>query len=155
MIRRVFLVSAFVASLFVAGPSSAATCADGSLPTLARFVQPQDGMIQAQTGPTGTLTVQTGGVIPAIFISTTGSIQVEIEQSCLLTLDLVVYKNGNPNPIHTNSWTLSCNQSRVFDTVNIGLDGGNYTFQLSGTACNGKPTRGDGKGGFVGDPPIL
>ena len=156
MVRKLFPALFLLAALLVPGAGHAtANCSDGSLPTYARFVQPEDGMIQAQTGPTGVLTLQTGGVTPSVFLSTTGQITVEIEQSCLLTLVLTVFKDGQTSPVYTNSWQPECTQSNILDEVNIGLDGGSYNFQLSGTACNGKPLRTNGKGGVVGDPPIL
>ena len=157
MFRRLLVIATLASTMVLPSVSQATpeSCINGGDPTFAKFIRPSGGMVQAQTGPTGALTVQTGGVTPSIFLSTTGTIEVEIEQSCLLSLSLVVTKQGNPTPIHTNSWNLECTHSNVIDNVTIGLDGGEYTFQLSGTSCNGKGIRGDGHGGFVGDPPIL
>lgn len=157
MLRRLVLVALLSSTMVVPGTGRASVqgCLDGSEPTFARFIRPEGGQIQVNSGPTGVLTVTTGGPTPSVFISTTGEIVVEIQYGCLNAMDLSVYKAGNPTPIYTNGWDYECGSGTQTDFVAIGLDGGNYSFQLSGLTCADKPLRGDGKGGYVADPPLL
>ncbi|MEO7818179.1 MAG: hypothetical protein ABIS18_03415 [Actinomycetota bacterium] len=152
------LIVTLLGSLLVvpgSGQASIQGCTDQSEPTFANFIRPDGGKIQVQSGPTGVLTITTAGVLPSVFISTTGQIEVEIQYGCLNAMNLEVYKEGNSTPIYTNNWTYACGAGTQLDSVNIGLDGGSYSFQLTGLTCSNKPLRGDGHGGYVADPPLL
>lgn len=158
MIRRILASAVLLSAIAVptgahADPPS--SCFDRTHPTFAKFITPSGGSAQVNTTPTGAITVQTGGAVPAVFLSTTGSIQVQIDQACVMNLVLTVTKAGQTTPVHTRVWDLPCSHDTLTENVPIGLDGGDYKFELSGTTCTGQKGRTDQNGGFVGDPPIL
>lgn len=161
MVKRLLVLAVVAAAVAVPVAGSADPVTDPSMcfnrghATFAKFIRPQGGMLQAQTTPTGTLTLQSGGPVPAVFLSTTGVIDVEVEHACMRSLSLRVFKNGNPAPVYSSDWISECQHTTRVEQVAIGLDGGSYEFQVTGAACNGAPVRGDGQGGVVGDPPIL
>ena len=158
MFTRLMPVAVLAAALLLPLGASAdptGDCTRGSHPIFGELIRPQDGMVQAQTTPTGALSVQTGVTLPATFVSTTGQIEVEFEYACLQSLTLTVTKEGEPTPVHTNTFDVACEHDTGTDVVEIGLDAGTFSFELSGTTCTGAPITSDGRGGFVADPPVL
>lgn len=122
----------------------------------AKLLQPQSGQATVNAGPAGTYNLSTGGPVPSVTLSFTGTMDVVIEHSCLKTMSLDVYKDGNPVAIHHKDWTeLSCEHAQKTEPVTIGLDGGTYKFWLNGTSCNGLGFKHTPEGGIVGDPPLL
>ena len=158
MIKRLLALVVVLGAIvpLTASADPVGNCLRGEHATFGRLVQPQGGTAQVTTGPTGTIVVPTNAPIgtPAIVLSTTGSIQVQMEYACLQTISLIVTKDGS-GTVYSNAWEVDCVHDTKTVDVPIGLDGGNYTFQLEGTTCNGGPIVRDGQGGVVGDPPLI
>ena len=154
---RLAAVAALATSLASTAPHAsaehAADCADRSK-TFAKLLQPSGGTATVNAGPAGSYTLAAGSPVPSITVSFTGQMDVVIEHACLQHLTLDVTKDGG-GLVHHNEWTLSCEHATKTDSVNIGLDGGTYTFRLGGVSCDGRPLRSDGQGGVVADPPIF
>ena len=121
----------------------------------ARFLQPKSGQATVNAGPAGTYTLSTGGPVPSVTLSFTGSMDVVIEHSCLRALSLDVYKDGSTTPIHHADFAPECAHTTTTEPVTIGLDGGSYSFVLGGTSCTGIGFKNTPEGGLVGDPPLL
>lgn len=154
IVATAIAVAALGAGLLVPSAASAADCGRGT--TAAEFIQPQGGQLSANTHLGGVAyTLPQSGAPLAVMLSTTGQIQVEIKHKCLQAMRLTVYKDGQEAPIHTRTWEpLSCEEAIATDTVNIGLDGGNYRFVLDGVGCDGLKLRQTDQGGLVADPPL-
>lgn len=132
----------------VGAPAQAADCTGQPY---AQITQPDDGQLVVNGGP---IPIPVG---QSLTISTTGSVDVVIDVSCVEVLDLVVTKTapGDPTVIHESSRVLeTCDEHTVTEPVEIGLDGGQYRFDVSGISCQGRKLRTDGHGGTVVDPPL-
>ncbi|HVL91458.1 MAG TPA: hypothetical protein VM841_14615 [Actinomycetota bacterium] len=151
----VFAVAALGTGLLVPSSSVAqGQCQRGE--TAAKFTQPEGGQLSANTHLGGIAYTLPGSTTPlAVMLSTTGEVEVEIQHRCVQALRLIVYKDGEQAPIHTNAWAnLSCDEGVINDIVEIGLDGGSYRFELEGVGCDGSKLRSDGQGGLIVDPPL-
>lgn len=152
--RRGLLVAAILAGTLTVPAARSETLCQGP-DTFGRFLKPSDGQVYVQTQIGNQ---QTSGQGQAVYVSTTGTVEVVVEHQCVLSLTLTVVKQTpgvGPQIVYTRTWQpLDCGYGQKSDDVPVGLDGGDYDFELSGTSCNGKPIRPDGKGGFVGDPPL-
>lgn len=147
------VLTAGLAATTAPGRAEVGDCNDRET-TFAKLLQPQGGTATVNAGPAGTHNLAIGGPVPSVTLSFTGTIDVVIEHSCLLQMSLDVTKDGG-GLVHHKEWNLACEHETKTEPVNIGLDGGTYTFQLSGTSCSGRPMRGDGGGGVVADPPLF
>jgi hypothetical protein len=116
-----------------------------------KLLQPSGGQVVVNG-----VVVQTAGG-QSLTLSSTGTIDVVIEHACANLVTLTVTKQSplGDTVIHTNSWDgLHCDIGKLTDTVTIGLDGGQYRFDLGGNSCIGRKFRSDGHGGTVLDPPL-
>lgn len=154
MIRRLIL-AATVAALAVplVGHTALVDPNCGREKTNARFVQPENGKLVIE-GPAGAIDVPTGvPVAPGVVLSTNGTITVKIQQVCVESYFLRVTKNGTQ--IHGETVSTDCSEQTVSRTVTIGLDGGEYRFELlEGWGCNFVKMRESSEGHYVGDPPL-
>lgn len=122
------------------------------------FISPQNGQVTAQTQVLST-SVDTGSALQGVMVSTTGQIDVEIGHICLRFLSFQVREvapDGSETLIHQNKWDIPCGdavEQTETDTVEIGLDAGEYVFELSWTDCH-RETGGEGEHGWVTDPPL-
>lgn len=121
----------------------------------AKLLQPKSGQATVNAGPAGTHTLSVGDPVPSLTLSFTGTMDVVIEHSCLRTMSLDVYKDGNPVAIHHADFTPECTHDTTTEPVTIGLDAGEYRFALDGTSCSGIGFKHTPEGGLVGDPPIF
>lgn len=137
-----------------------------------RLIQPDEGdvIVTTQAG----VPIALDGMGQPIVISTTGQIQVVAAYGCLMNLTLTVTKTdpitGAQTPHSTHTWSdeelngpeadpgapsLCGRDLQVSTNVDIGLDAGEFDFQLTGESClPGIAIRDDGHGGFVADPPL-
>lgn len=116
-----------------------------------KLLQPAGGQVVANG-----IVVQSG-TGQSLSLSSTGTIDVVIEHSCAVVVDLTVTKKSptGDTVIHTKNWAgLPCGVAKLSDTVTIGLDGGQYQFDLGGNPCTGRKFRSDGQGGTILDPPL-
>lgn len=146
-IAKVLVAASITAALVAPAASQAQGCQDPSI----KILQPNGGQVIVNG-----LAVQAAGG-QSLTLSTTGTIDVIIEHDCAFQVDLKVTKTapGSPTVIHTNSWSpLACDKGTLKDVVMIGLDGGNYQFDVNGVSCEGRKLRSDGHGGTVIDPPL-
>lgn len=136
-----------------AEPTYDPECGRGGKAIHAEFIQPENGQLVVETA-NGTATFGGPDLLGAgVMVSTTGSITVEIDHGCVSSLVLTVYKGDVV--IHENGWdTNDCGETTSTDSVEIGLDGGEYTFELSGEGCNFAPLVPASEGHYVGDPPL-
>lgn len=127
--------------------------------TFARFLQPASGQATVNAGPAGTYTLSSGGPVPSVTLSFTGTMDVVIEYSCLRTMGLTVTKDdptgGPATVVHTAAWKLECEHATKTEPVTIGLTGGQYHFALDAISCTGIGFKHTPEGGLVGDPPLL
>lgn len=160
MIRRLIL-AASLAALAAPVAGHAATDFDpecgrppAGKPIHAEFTQPEDGKLVIEH-PAGTVSLGTGdpaGIGTGVVLSTNGTITVQIAHGCVDYMRLTVKKGGAV--IHAEDIDTTCEETTTSRTVNIGLDGGEYTFQLEGLGCNAKPLIPTSDGHYVGDPPL-
>lgn len=135
-------LTATILSLLLAFGATVPVQADETEPCAepgAWFISPDEGQVVVQTQAGGTTI---GGTpLQGVFISTTGVIEVEIGHDCLSALEFYVDKveaDGSTTEIHHTMWQgdeLGCAQDIVTDTVEIGLDGGEYVFGLGWRDC--------------------
>lgn len=145
---KLITAAAMLAALAVPTAGSAANACDDPY---VKLLQPQGGQVVVNG-----ISIQSG-TGQSVTLSSTGYMDVLIQHSCALEVELTVTKTspGAPTVIHQNSWTgLSCEVGELSDSVNIGLDGGTYQFDLGGKPCTGRKFRSDGHGGTVLDPPV-
>ncbi|MFP5224692.1 MAG: hypothetical protein ACLGH3_03900 [Actinomycetota bacterium] len=136
-------------------------------PTCGRQGGPDGRPVEAQiTSPSGgqlviyhpagqvSFTAQ-GATDQGIVASGTGFIDVTVQHSCLMLLHLTVTDDAG-NIIHDNTTEVSCDDDLEHtESVEIGLDAGEFTFSLNGSVgCDDSKVRDAGNGHYVADPPI-
>lgn len=130
--------------------SHPAVCTRGE--DAATITNPQGGKLSVQH-QAGAITLGTSAPTQGAVVSTTGTIKVEVKHSCMDKLRLIVKKDGAV--IHDQVSDVECDKDLVMtQTVNIGMNGGEYTFELQGVTCDGRGIKGDGNGHYVVDPPL-
>ena len=147
-IARILSAVVIAATLMAPGLSKATDpCEDPH----ATILQPANGQLVVDN-----TTLLSGTPLDSASFSTTGTINVVVEQSCALYLRLVVTKETPTGAvvIHDNTWDTDCGLGEHTETVAIGLDGGRYHFDVTGMSCLGRKFRSDGHGGTILDPPL-
>lgn len=126
---------------------------DGNKSIHAEFTQPKDGALIVQSeSATISFGGPTGIVGAGAMVSTTGKITVKVAHGCVAHMTIKVFKGADQ--IHSNDFETTCDEQTTTDSVNIGLDGGEYKFEISGLGCNHKPLVPSSAGHYVGDPPL-
>lgn len=152
--RRTLALALFAAlALPVVGAQAAdPDCARGS--DAATITNPKGGTLSVKS-QTGTITIGTGATEQGAMLSTTGTIDVEVKHSCMAIIRLLV-KDGNGAVIHDTTNEVVCEKDLVFtQSVNIGLNGGEYSFSLENShTCSGAGIKDAGNGHYVIDPPL-
>lgn len=168
--KRFIVMGAIAAVAAVIVPASARiddTCSREDV--YATFVQPAQGQLIVTPLPGNSVSV-TGPAGEPIFVSGTGEIEVIIDYGCMMNLTLTVTKTdpvpgGDPyvttwgdedlnGPIVPGTRPECERDGQLSESVPIGLNGGQYSFELTGESCNPAVQVRQTQGGLVGDPPL-